>query len=127
MIIAVACVTVTPHSMSGQETGDRLRVTLGSHWVVGEAVRVSPGQLELAVAGGGSRVFGGDGITQVERIVRKSQGKLGFAIGGAGTEPRPGCCWTCNRDRAVGRVCWCGDGSAEHGPVRFSTRSSRRG
>ena len=83
VFVAVACCTVMPHSLSGQEMGDRLRVTLGFNWVEGEVIRMSPGQLELAVAGGGSRVFGRDAITQVERIVRRSQGRRGFVIGGA--------------------------------------------
>ena len=83
VIVAVAWGMLIPVSTSGQEVGDRIRVTLGANWVVGEVVRVSPGQLELAVAGGGSRVFTADVITQLERMVRKTQGKRGFVIGGA--------------------------------------------
>lgn len=82
VIVALACVMLIPVSTSGQEVGERIRVTLGANWVEGEVVRVSPGQLELAVAGGGSRVFTADVITQLERMVRKSQGKRGFVIGG---------------------------------------------
>ena len=83
VIAAVACGMLIPCSMSGQEVGDRLRVTLGDNWVVGEVKRMSPGALELGMADGGSRVFTPDGITQVERLVRKTQGKRGFVIGGA--------------------------------------------
>ncbi len=83
VIAAVACGMLIPCSMSGQEVGDRLRVTLGANWVVGEVMRMSPGELELGMAGGGARVFTPDAITQVERLVRKTQGKRGFVIGGA--------------------------------------------
>lgn len=83
VIVAVACGMMVPCSMPGQAAGERLRVTFGANWVEGEAVRVFPGQLELAVAGGLSRVFAADVITMVERLVRKSQGKRGFVIGGS--------------------------------------------
>lgn len=53
-IVAVACGVMIPAAISGQEVGDRVRVTFGANWVVGEVVRMSRDELELAVAGGGS-------------------------------------------------------------------------
>lgn len=76
VIAAVACGMLIPCSMSGQEVGDRLRVTLGANWVVGEVMRMSPGELELGMAGGGARVFTPDGITQVERLGGRLRGSV---------------------------------------------------
>lgn len=81
--VAAAFGMPAPGPASGQEAGDRMRVTFGANWVVGDLIRMSPGEVELAVAGGGSRVFRADSLSQVERMVRKSQGKRGFVIGGA--------------------------------------------
>ena len=74
---------LTPIPTSAQVVGDRLRMTFGTIWVVGELVRMSPGELELAVAGGATRVFKADSLNRVERMVRETQGKRGFVIGAA--------------------------------------------
>lgn len=86
LAIAILCGLLMPATTSGQEAGDRVRVTLSDPpRFQGVVARITPQELELASPWGDSRVVATSDILRIERREDRRQWKRGFMVGaGAG-------------------------------------------
>lgn len=79
-LVAAAYGISTPAIGFGQE---RVRVTLPEETIVGVVTKMSPEVLELALRGGGSRVFSRDAVLRTERGFQRDQRHRGYLLGSA--------------------------------------------